>query len=125
MKKNNKIISLLIIITMVISMLFVLTGCGKKFDMGKISGKYELIELAENNTSYSKDEIKELKEMGITFTLELKENGTGTIELYGEKSDLKYDENNIIVDNDIKSYSFENNKISIVYDDIKMVFEKK
>ena len=123
---SKKLVTIISISILLIGTLFILTGCGKKFDMKKMAGKYELVEMSENDKSYNKEELAKLKEYGITFTLELKEDGTGTIELYGQSSNVKYDENNITIDEDTASYSVDDNyKITIEKDGMKMVFEKQ
>ncbi len=58
--------------------------------------------------------------------MELKEDGTGTVELYGQSSSVKYDKDNITIDNDTAPYTIDSNYvITIEKDGIKMVFEKK
>ena len=125
MEKTKKILMIFATAIILVAALFMLTGCGNKFDMKKMAGSYELIEMKDSDKNYSKEDIEQLKNYGLNFTIELKDDGTGSMDLFGEKSDLKYDDKGITVDDDTVSYTFEDNKLSLESDDTKMVFEKK
>ena len=120
MKKTSKILMFLAIAALLMSMLVVLTGCGEK-----VAGKYELIEMSSKSETFGKDQIEELKNLGFTYTLELREDGTGVMTIAGENTEFKYDDKNIIVEGVSTPYTFENNKLTVSENDEKMVFEKK
>lgn len=124
MKLTKRIITVLAIIAMMAGAL-ALTGCGKKFDKKKMAGKYELVEMSSGSETYSKEDLETLKTYGFTISMELKDDGTGTMNSYGEEQALTYDKDGITIDGDKASYTFENNKITVESDGTKMVFEKQ
>lgn len=124
MKMTKKIIAVLAVVAMMMGAL-ALTGCGKKFDKKKMAGKYELVEMTSGSESYTKEDLESLKAYGFTITMELKDDGTGTMTTYGEEQKLTYDKDGITIDGDKASYTFENNKITVESDGTKMVFEKQ
>lgn len=123
MKLTKKIIMVLAIVVMAMGTL-ALTGCGKKFDMKKMAGKYELVEMTNGDETYSKEDLDSLKSYGFTITMELNDDGTGKMNSYGEEQELTYDKDNITVDGDAAAYTMDGNKITVESDGTKMVFEK-
>lgn len=122
--ETKKIISAVLVFTVLAMCLVVLTGCGG-FDAKAMAGKYTLIEMSEGDEKYGEDQLKAMKDsLGLEFTMELKEDGTGKMEMYGESQDLKFDKDNITIDGDSAKYEFKDNKITIKEKDITMVFKK-
>lgn len=124
MKLTKRIITVLAIIAMMAGAL-ALTGCGKKFDKKKMAGKYELVEMTSGSESYSKEDLDSLKAYGFTISMELKEDGTGTMTTYGEEQALTFDKDGITIDGDKAPYTFDKDKITVESDGTKMVFEKQ
>ena len=89
-----------------------------------IVGYYELYEMSSNSRSYTNEQLKKLKELGLIVTLELREDKTGTIDLFGEKKDLTYDKKNMTIDGKSASYKIENEKIIMEDEENRLVFEK-
>ena len=79
--KNNKLI---IGIIAVFALCFVLVGCGKN----DIVGKYTLESMTMGGETLK---AADLKELGGTATIEFKKDGTGVMDLFGEKQNFKYD----------------------------------
>lgn len=123
MENKNKIIIAVVAIVAVVAIIALLVA--PKLKMSKMVGTYELVEMSRGSETYGKDRLDQMKSYGLTATMELKKDGTGFIELFGEKEDLKYDKKNITIDGDSASYTFKNKKVTIEKDGIKMVFEKK
>ena len=131
MKATRKIVSVICVILIAMSTL-ALTGCGndgsssskKSFDPKKLAGKYELIEMTSGDDSYSEEDLETLKSYGFTISMELNEDGTGTMNFYGEEEEFTFDEDNIIVNDEKTPYTVDGDKITFEQDDTKMVFKK-
>lgn len=69
-----------------------LVGCGGGGDVKAAwIGTWDLSEMEENGEVTSSDDIQMLKELGLTVQLELKEDGTGALVLFGESMQGKWE----------------------------------
>ena len=141
MKTTKKVVALLVLISMIVSIM-ALTGCGKKndnlekelensvqslvdsIDASAMVGKYELIEMTADGENYGKEELDALKSFGMTITLELKEDGTGVMDIYGQQTELTYDSKSMTIDGDKMSFTKSEDIITLEKDNEKMVFKK-
>lgn len=89
-----------------------------------VVGYYELYEMSSGEESYTYDELQSLKNLGLVVTLELNEDKTGELNLFGETMELKYDNKNMTVDGESSPYTAKDDKISMEHDDEKLVFQK-
>lgn len=122
---NNKWI-IIGIITVAIVLLIV--GC---FALGKwiierktIVGYYELYEMSSGEQSYTHEDLESLKTLGLTVNLELREDKTGTLSLFGDTMDLTYNNKNMTIDGESAPYKIKDGKLSMEQDGDKLVFEK-
>ena len=124
--KNNK--GLIIGIVIAVAVVLIIAGCFT-FSKGilgskKIVGYYELCEMTSGEENYSHEDLESLKSLGLNVTLELNEDKTGTLNLFGEEMNLTYDNKNMTVDGEAAPYKVEDGKISMEQDGEKLVFEK-
>ncbi|MBR3153156.1 MAG: hypothetical protein IKF52_06135 [Clostridia bacterium] len=96
-----------------------------KNDLKEVVGKYDLIEMSEGDETYTESDLETLKTMGLSITMELKDDGTGVMTMYGEDEEFEYDEKNITVNGVKTEYKYKDGKLTVEEDDTKMVFEKK
>ena len=68
-----------------------LVGCGGGDVKAAWVGTWDLSEMEENGEVTSSDDIQMLKELGLTVQLELKEDGTGALVLFGESMQGKWE----------------------------------
>lgn len=61
----------------------------------------------------------------MNFYIELKEDGTGSINANGEAQNLTWDKKNITVDGEAAPYTVKGNELSIVQEGITIKAEKK
>jgi hypothetical protein len=54
-------------------------------------GTWDLTEMEENGTVTTSDDIQMLKDLGLTVNLELKSDGTGSLVVFGEAMDGKWE----------------------------------
>lgn len=105
--------------------LLTLTACGglKKED---VVGTYELISMTTEDNSVNEQTIQGLSQMGFVATLELKDDGTAEMNVYGKKMTLTYDLNKMVfkADGDAASFTFEDGRITFTQDGNSMTFQK-
>ncbi len=89
-----------------------------------IVGYYELYEMHSDDENYSYDDLQSLKSLGLIVTLELRDDKTGTLNLFGETMELTYDNSNMTVDGESAPYNVEDGKITMEQDGEKLVFQK-
>ena len=109
----------LLLCFVVLCSVFLLAGCGSvNKDM---VGTYKGIEMTEGDTTYDE---KTLDTLGVSFTLEVKDDGTAILDLAGDKTKLKYD-SKYFSDSESKSkYTFKDGVLTISSEDASMVFKK-
>lgn len=90
----------------------------------ELVGNYDLIEMTEGEEVTTKEDIDLLKKFGLIVSLELREDGTGTLDLFGDTEELNFDDKNITADDEEVPYTFEENKLTMEKEDTKLVFEK-
>lgn len=124
--KNNKGLIIGIVIAAVVVIIAVGYFAFSKGILGikNIVGYYELYEMSSGDESYSHEDLESLKSLGLNVTLELREDKTGTLSLFGEEMELTYDSKNMTVDGESTPYKVEDGKLSMEQDGEKLVFEK-
>ncbi len=60
-------------------------------DKSKFIGEYELSKAEGVGISLSQEQIDSMKAIGLTATLEIKDDGTAVMDIFGEKLNLTYD----------------------------------
>lgn len=88
------------------------------------TGYYELYEMTTEDTSYSREDLESLKKLGLKVSLELRNDKTGTINLFGKTMEVTFDKKNLTIDGDNAPYKVENDKLSMEYQNEKLVFQK-
>lgn len=123
LKTNNikKITAMLTVFFLVLS----ITACGGKKVAPEV-GKYKAISVEEGGT---KIEGETLDSLGMDVTLELKEDGTGTMNFGGEEGSVEWKDGKIIDKSsgettEIK-YTLKDNTITLSEDTMSIVLEKQ
>ena len=90
----------------------------------KIAGKYELIGMRDGEQEYTQEDISMLKTFGVTVSLQLKEDNTGTIDIYGQTMELTYDKENMTYNGVAVPYTVDKDTITLEDEESRMVFQK-
>lgn len=101
-----------VLLVLLLISIFILTSCSS------MSGKYEIIEIKDGNTTFKND---------LNYSLIIKSNKTAILKM-DEEIKLKYNDKYFYSKDDNTdriNYTFENNKIILEIDDMKLVFKKK
>jgi len=108
------------ILYVVILLFVIVISCGC-FNT-KMVGNYNIIEVIDNDVVISK---KELNEKKINYTLKIYSNKKAIITMDGKKEELKYDNKYFYKDGNKIDYIYEDGKITLKEDELKMIFEKR
>ena len=141
-KKPNKkgliiccIVAAVVVIAAIIALIVI-----NPFKKASMVGKYDLTGMTSNGEDQS-EALSALKAFGINAELEVYDDKSGAINIFGQDSKFTYDNNKFYFENSISEddedveeddsinreaeYSFKDNKITIKAEDEEMVFTKK
>ena len=106
-------------LTLILVMVFALCACGG----GKNAavGTWKLTGLFEGEEDYS----AYLAMLGMDLTLVLNEDGTGTMEMMGEKIDITWADGKIINEGESLSFSVDGDTLTISEEGERMVFTRQ
>lgn len=85
------------------------------------AGTWELVSMTYNGMTVGKED---LEEMGTAMTLDLLEDGTGTMDYDGTVYDLTWDDSSITMEDVADSYTLEDGVLILANADTEMVFER-
>ena len=106
--------------------IFSLSSCGfmKK---SQIVGTYDLVSATGNGVSITESQMDTMKALGMTATIEVRDDGTATMDLFGEKMELTYNLNKMVFSSngsDAK-FTFDGTEIAFSEDGTSLVFTKR
>lgn len=111
----------------IVTILFVLllVSCST-VNKSKLVGNYELSRAEGVGINLTQTQIDSMKALGLTATLEVKDDGTATMELFGEKMDFTYDLKKMIFSYNGKDekFTFDGEKIAFNNEGRKLEFTK-
>ena len=112
-----------IIITAVVAVAAAVV-CFICFGGPNLAGTYTLTGIERDGEDQSSG-IGILESFGKKATLELRDDKTGEMDLFGEKSEIKYDKNQITInEKDTTDYEYKDGKFSTVINGAKLTFTK-
>ena len=85
------------------------------------AGTWELVSMTYNGMTVGKED---LEEMGTSMTLNLLEDGTGTMDYDGTVHDLTWDDSAITTDGVADAYTLEDGVLVLANEETEMVFER-
>lgn len=123
--------SVLAFLTCVLALAFALTGCsgGGKDPKANFVGSWELSGGTSEGEELTEEYMEMFKEWGISCILVLDEDGTGSLDLFSEVSDLKWEAKDattasITVDKETTDVKLEDGKLVLEDGEDKLIFSK-
>ena len=95
-----------------------------KKKMSKLVGKYELVELKTDEESYLKKDFDKLKDYELGVTLELKDDKTAILDLFGDKQEFKFNNKYFYTEDDKIRYSYKDKKLKIYNSEETLILKK-
>lgn len=115
MKRTAKI---LLSVLVILSILASFAACGSKGP----SGTYELVSMEMDGETVDADM---LKEFGVEATITFNSDGTGSVDMMGDKEEFTWKGNTLTADDGEEiSFKLEGDKLTLESDGEKMVFSK-
>lgn len=85
----NKKIGIIAALVCAFVLCFALVGCGGSVDKTKFLGTWELESADDENLDAESVEL--MKSLGLEVTLTLKDDGTGSLNLFGEETEVEWE----------------------------------
>ena len=109
----------IVALALVLTMVFALAACGA--GGGAKPGTYTLTKMIADGEDYT----SMLGMLGMEITMVLEKDGTGYMDMYGEKMDITWDAKNITLDGDAQAYTVDGDEITMTEGDTSMTFTLK
>ena len=106
--------------------LFALASCGAMLK-SEIVGTYDWVSATGNYMNITEEQIDALKAIGVSATLEVRDDNTAEMDIYGNKVEITYNLSKMIfiVNGKNTKFTFDGSKITIVSNGTTMVFLKR
>ena len=87
-------------------------------------GTYKAIAMVSEDQSVDEATMKQLESAGMIFSLQMKEDGTGTVVIYGEESEFTWADGQITVEDNAVPFTLEDGVLTMESDGTSMTFRK-
>lgn len=124
-KKTNKglIIGLVVGVIAVVAIVFVVVlALGNKEK--SIIGTYDLVGMVSEGEEISKEDIELMKQYGLYVYMQIDDETSGVLNMFGERLPFKYDSDNIVINNELCPYTYKNEKLTLKKDTEELIFHK-
>ena len=78
-----------------------------------LAGSYRLIQMVDQEGSDVTEDLEMLGDVGLTVTLELNEDGTGTMNMFSENADITWTETEIVMNGQSIPLTFEDGVLTL------------
>jgi len=116
MKKIKKLIPAILCIFL----LCLMTGCKGKSPVGI----YKLFNMIDSESDDYTDTIKTMEDLGLTITIEFKEDKTGVFTIYGVDTDFTWDDKAITVNDVSETYELKGDTLTLQESEAKLIFQR-
>ena len=106
-----------------LSLVLLLAGCGRTLNQEAV-GSYQLVSMTDEDGEDMSDQLELLEAFGYTARIELLEDGTGTMDLFGEVSSVKWDNHYIRTDDARSSYRLDGSDLILQEQDATLIFAR-
>ena len=124
--KKGLIIGAVIIGVIVIALIItgIVIASNNGLFVGELKGKYDLVQIEEDNRVTTKDDLDVLGKFDIKSSIEFNEDKTGIVDFMGETINFKVESDELKSENETFKYKFEGNKLVVYRNNTKYSFEK-
>ncbi|MBR3362108.1 MAG: hypothetical protein IKG39_12280 [Lachnospiraceae bacterium] len=129
-KKKKRIPVLFIVVLVIMAAMLVVCSC-RKADSSKGSAelktekteeRYEIIAMISEGKESTAEDLALLKSKGLSCTIVLRPDGTGVLDLFGEKTNLTWDEKNISAGTKIMPYTRKDDQLTLTDGNSSLTF---
>ena len=116
MNRIKKLIPILLCFLLI----FTMTGCKGKSPVGT----YKLVNMSDAEAEDYSDTIKTMEDLGLTITIEFKEDKTGVFTIYGVDTNFTWDDKAITVNDVSETYELKGDTLTLQESEAKLIFER-
>ena len=125
--KMKKAFIIILSLLMVLSLAACSKGGGNSGGSGESkanipNGYYKLIEMEEDGEAVAAEDLELMESMGLVIFLKINDDHTGYLNIFGEKTEVTFEESDIVIEDEKVPYTFDGTVISLEKDGSKMVF---
>lgn len=124
---NKKALVVLLFVLMLL-LLAVILGIhsASKATASNIAGSYVLESVEGSGGGITSGDVDEMKKLGLEITLEVHDNGTAIMDVFGQTTNISYDINKMTmnIDGQKASFKYKRRKLTIKQNGSEMVFRK-
>lgn len=117
--KTRKVLS----VVLVVAMLLTFAACGKK--TSSPAGTYVLESMTSEGVTMKMEDLAALGMSEDDFKLILNEDGTGSMEVYGQSQELTWDDKTLTAEGESIAYTLSGDTLTISVEGNSMVFVRK
>ena len=92
--------------------------------LAKMAGRYEIVAMVTEGKQTTPEDLELLKGKGLTCTITLEADGTGTLDLFGEQTSLTWDEKSISTAEKSMSYTYRDDQLIVADGDSSLTFSR-
>ena len=124
-KKRNIIVLVAAAVVLLAIIAIVAVRCGRD-DAKDIVGVYEIVSVEGDGNTLSAEDIEQMKDMDLTMTLDVREDATGVLDVFGEKTEITYDlgDKTMEIDGQKVPFTYKDKQLEIKQDGSVMIFKK-
>lgn len=123
MKNFKKILAVLMIAVLAFG-LVACGGGGGGANKPSPVGTYTLTGMTEDGEETSQEDLELMASLGLTVTMEFKDDNTGALTLFGEAMEFTWDDSNITMEGESVPYTFDGTTLTLEQDGTSMTFTK-
>ena len=111
----------------ILTIMSIMSLCSCSSTKQKLVGTYDLVSIKTDESTETEELLNFYKNLGLTATLEIRDDNTAELNVFGQKSEMTYNLNKMIftIDGKNKKFKFDGSKLTIGDSDTNMVFVKR
>ena len=129
-KKKKRIPVIFIAVLVIMAAMLVLCSCRKadsskgntEVKTEKTEERYEIIAMISEGKESTAEDLALLKSKGLNCTIVLRPDGTGVLDLFGEKTNLTWDEKNISAGTKTMPYTRKDDQLTLTDGNSSLTF---
>ena len=129
-KKKKRIPVIVAVVFVIIAAMLMICSCrkadssreGAEIKTEKTEERYEIIAMISEGKETTAEDLALLKSKGLSCTMVLRSDGTGVLDLFGEETNLTWDEKNISTGTKTMPYTRKDDQLTITDGNSSLTF---
>ena len=129
-KKKKRIPVIFIVVLVIMAAMLMICSCrkadsfrdGAEIKTEKTEERYEIIAMISEGKETTAEDLALLKSKGLSCTIVLRADGTGVLDLFGEETNLTWDEKNISTGTKTMPYTRKDDQLTLTDGNSSLTF---